>query len=137
MGFMKSQDDALGRTELQCGTFPWRKRTPRKVNLSNPLVSVRTTCESVPNTMRGDIRIWTGWPFFDIKIVHFEMNEWLRASGCLNGYSEMVLSDDYNFEEEVQNAEEGLKEISEWDDSKWKSIMEENEKEIESVPEIV
>jgi len=57
------------------------------------------------------------------------MNEWLRASGNLNGYSEFVhLNDDsshYYFDEEVWKAEEGLMTINEWPDSKWETIMSE------------
>jgi len=62
------------------------------------------------------------------------MNEWLRASGCLNGYCEWVPSINpfYN-SSEVSKVERGLTILSEWTESKWETIMTENRKEIESV----
>ena len=66
----------------------------------------------------GDIRIWTGWPIFDIKIVQFEMNEWMRRAGFVCGYSDMVYpmveNWDEEFSQEVKRAEEGLLKILEW-----------------------
>jgi len=84
MGFIKGADDYLTSKERDAGTVPWRKRTPRKVNLKMPLVKVSPTHEDLPD-LRGDIQVWGGWPFFDIKIAQFEINEWMRASGCLTG----------------------------------------------------
>ena len=36
----------------------------------------------------GNIRIWTGWPIFDIKIAQHEMNAWMRSAGFVRGYGE-------------------------------------------------
>jgi len=132
MGFMKGMEDAMSNDEIEDGTKRWRKRTPRKVNLSGPIVTVPGPSEELPDLL-GDIQVWTGWPFFDIKITQFEMNEWMRASGCLNGYCEVLESEEFHFDVEVENAEEGLMEMSEWPEAKWRSITE----EMESVSEMV
>lgn len=108
------------------------KRTSRKVDLNGWVVTVRP-CEELPS-LRGDTQYWTGWPFFDIKIAHFEMNAWMRASGCLEGHCDFVHHD---FEEDVENAEAGLMKLSGWPDSKWESIIEAAERQMQNVSEIV
>lgn len=63
--------------------------------------------------------------------------KWMKASDGLRGYDEILESRKYCMPEEIENAEEGLMKISEWDDSKWKSLTEENERETEILSEIV
>lgn len=59
-----------------------------------------------------------GWPFFDIKLVHFEMNQWMEAAGLMRGFGDPIRTEgeDWNncVEEEVERAEEGLLKIMEW-----------------------
>jgi len=79
---------------------------------------------------RGEMQVWTGWPFFDIKIVQFEIDEWMRARGYLNedreyGNHNMDLTKYHHLE----IGEEALSNMAEWSDEKWKSIVEENKKE--------
>jgi len=73
---------------------------------------------------------------FDIKIVQFEMNEWLSASGHLSGYCEIVDFHHY-LDAEVRKAEKGLMLISEWPDSKFEAIMAESGEETEIVSQNV
>lgn len=101
MGYLKAPDDALSTKEIEDGTAQWRKRTPCKANLSRPMVTITNSCKEVQN-LDGDIQIWTGWPFFDIKTAQFEMNEWMRAAGCLYGYGEMVESSYFKFGKKLE-----------------------------------
>jgi len=112
MGYLKAEDIKL---ENGNDKIPWRKRTPRKVDFKKPLVSVPTSGKKLPQ-LCGDVKIWKGWPFFDIKIAQFEMNEWMRAVGCPNEPTEIQqLSDDecMKFQLEVEQAEAGLFEMNE------------------------
>jgi len=58
----------FNKRRADVGNFPSRKRTPRKVNLNMAVVTVSTTADDLQDLL-GDIRLWRGWPFFDIKIV--------------------------------------------------------------------
>jgi len=129
MGFIKWHDIDRSDIEKEVGRSPWRKRTPRKVNLRGPLVTVSGPCQEL-RLHRGEMQVWTGWPFFDIKIVQFEMDEWMRARGYLNedreyGNHNMDLTKYHHLE----IGEEALSNMAEWSDEKWKSIVEENKKE--------
>lgn len=77
---------------------------------------------------------------FSISRIHkIELNEWIRAAGRLNGYSEMLhlYCPFASFEWEVKNAEEALMVMSEWLDAKWKSIVEQNKEDMGIVSVIV
>jgi len=95
----------------------WRKRTPSKCDLSRPLLKISKGHSELPN-LPGDIRIWTGWPFFDIKVVHFEMDQWLQAAGYLQGFCDVARPTVQCWEAymriEADRAEEGLLKIMEW-----------------------
>lgn len=76
--------------------------------------------------------------------MQFEMNECMPPAGRLNGYCEKLekttnglVIHNHDFEQEVERAEEGLMAMSEWVDSKWDSIIEENKEATESVTELV
>lgn len=124
MGFLKGIDDHLERNNL--GQVPehilyWRKRTPSKCDLTRPLLTIPKGHPEFPQ-LKGDIRIWTGWPFFDIKLVHFEMNQCLNAAGLMRGFRKIHWSTakdwETKFKEEVKCAEEGLQRITEWNRKK-------------------
>lgn len=66
----------------------------------------------------GDIRVWAGWPLFDIKVVQFEMNQWMQAAGLIDGPSDIIRPHIDSFystlHEEVEHAEAGLLKIMDW-----------------------
>jgi len=75
MGYMEGED-ALITTEHEIN---WRKRTPSKCDLRTPLLVIPKE-HPEQSDLPGDIRMWTGWPIFDIKVVQFEMNQWMDVT---------------------------------------------------------
>ena len=67
----------------------------------------------------GDIRVWTGWPIFDMKVVQFEMNQWMEAAGLMRGFGEAIRPEveNWQIENEIERAQEGLSKIMEWNRS--------------------
>lgn len=113
MGFMKEVDDIVGdrnRPKVPEHVLNWRKRTPSKCDYyrSHP---------EIPH-LPGDIRIWAGWPPYGIKVVQFQMNQWLQAVGLLHGNCEVILPEVSDLRgdlrREIINAEKGLSKILEW-----------------------
>jgi len=128
MGYIKGQDDLMkNATE---GMFPedivcHRERTPMKSDLNgiinSPVLQVSVENPEIPE-LPGDIHVWTGWPMFDSKIAHFEMNQWLVAAGFLHGgpvvgehVVEPKMQDwEDKLHDEVARAEVGLVKILKW-----------------------
>jgi len=133
MGFIEAADKAYSKEEMKTGTKQWRKRTPRKANLNSPLVTVSANRE--PLELLRDVQVWTGWPFFDIKIVQFEMYNCLRALAPL--YKSSGQPDVHYSGKIVEQAEKALEKISEWPEGKWRSIIEEDEQAMDRVFEVV
>ena len=115
MGSIKGMDNVM-EGELPEHIVYWRKRTPSKCDLTIPIQTISAPNPEIPNLL-GDIRVWMGWPFFDIKLVHFEMNQWLQAVGLMYGFNIVRPKVRYwerKVMEEVKRAEEGLLRIMEW-----------------------
>ena len=119
MGFIKGLDLAVAeRPNLypKC-SLQWRTRTPVKVDLSRPIVTISKPHPELPH-LPGVIRIWTGWPLFDIKVAQFEINNWMRAAGFLIGFNDVARPVmgccKLYFRREVEKAEEGLLKILSW-----------------------
>lgn len=115
MGYIQERDEYM---EEHPKWFPknFRKRTPAKANLSKGMVTFSHPHSELPE-LRGDIQVWTGWPFFDIKLVQFEFNQWMQNAGYLSGFCDIVPRtterEDRNFSTELIRAEEGLLKIKE------------------------
>lgn len=109
MGFIKGVD-SLKFSEYE---IRWRKRTPWKCDLSKTFLDIPK--ESKPHFLPCDIRVYIGWPLFDIKLAQFEMNQFMKAAGLLNVFGEVVQSEGEfwvaNVYEEVGKAEELLLKI--------------------------
>jgi len=116
MGFIKGMDKIMEK-ELPKHIVNWRKRTPSKCDLTIPIQTISVPNPEIPH-LPGDIHIWMGWPFFDIKLVHFEMNQWMQAAGYMHGFCNIVgpkvQNRETKFKEEVTRAEEGWQRIMEW-----------------------
>ena len=115
MGFIKGMKiQAENLDQVQKQVVEWRTRMPVKIKLSKDMLSVTALHSAVPD-LPGTLRIWTGWPIFDIKIAQFAMNNWMRAAGFLCGLSDvvrpMIENWDVQFKKEVERAEEGILEI--------------------------
>lgn len=76
MGVLKGADS---HHTAEHGT-EWRQRTSRKCDLSKQLLVIPKDYTELPE-LRGDIRVWVGWPLFDIKVAQFEVNQWMQAAG--------------------------------------------------------
>lgn len=119
MGFIKGIDNTLVNNggKIPAHIANWRKKTPYKCDLTIPIQTISARHPEIPY-LQGDIRIWMGWPFFDIKLVHFEMNQWMQAADLMHGFSDAVrpLIEDWEetLVEEVKRAEEGLRTIIAW-----------------------
>jgi len=120
MGFMKGVDDLVSdenRFKVPEHVLNWRKRTPSKVDLSRPLLLIPKDHPKLPK-LPGDIRIWTGWAPFDIKLVQFEVNQWLQAAGLLQENFEVSQQEVKDCRGELRresiHAEEGLLKILLW-----------------------
>lgn len=113
MGYMKGAD--AGYTADH--ELKWRKRTPAKCDLTRPLPVIPKGHPELPE-LKGDIRVWTGWPIFDVKVVQFEMNQWMGASGLMRGFGEVVprAVEEWNddISEEDTRTEAGLFKITGW-----------------------
>lgn len=73
--FSHGEDD-----EIEDDKDLWRKRAPCKVDLQKPLLSASRS-RGILLELRGDVELWKGWPFFDIKIIQFELNSFVRSMG--------------------------------------------------------
>lgn len=85
MGSLKGVDGVYDAKE----EINWRARTPSKCDLSRPLLTIQKDHPELPE-LPGDIRVWTGWPLFDIKVVQIEINQWMQAAGFMHGFGEVV-----------------------------------------------
>jgi len=116
MGYMKGKDAGYN---ADCKTI-WRIRTPSKCDLSRPLLEIPKGHPELPE-LPGNIRLWTGWPLFDIKVVQIGMNQWMEAAGFMNEFGDIVRPPIEGFEsrivEEFERAESGLLKILEWNRS--------------------
>lgn len=95
----------------------WMKKTPSKCDLTRPLLLIRKGHSELPD-LSGDIRVWTGWPIFNVKVVQFEINQWMQATGLVNGLGVIVRPQEEYLEnvihDEVELAEAALLKIMEW-----------------------
>lgn len=114
MGCLQGMDNVLMENkwrDIPKHIINWRKRTASKCDLDRSIQTISVPHPEIPH-LPGDIRIWMGWLFFYIKLVHFEMDQWMQAAGLRHGYGEIVRPTIANwpepFEEELDHAEEGL-----------------------------
>lgn len=114
MGYMKGMDDLLDGVP---GRDKYGKMTPAKADLERPMVTISR--RGIPKLkLPGDIPIWMGWPMFNVKLVQFEMNQWMHAAGFLCGFCHVVQPRiehwDNRIKNEIDRAEAGLLNILEW-----------------------
>lgn len=120
MGFIKGVDDMVcdvNRFKVPEHILNWRKRTPSKVDLNKPLLKVSSSHPELRQLAR-DILIWTGWAPFDIKVVQFEIDEWLQAAGLLYENCDVIRPEVRDLcgelRREMNQAEEGILKILGW-----------------------
>ena len=120
MGFLKGVDDLVAvenPRDVPDRVVNWRKRTPKKFDPDSSFLIVHQKDPDVPS-LPGCILIWMAWPMFDIKVVQFEMNQWMQKTNLMHGFGDAVTpkieSWDYDDHREVDRAESGLLKIMEW-----------------------
>lgn len=81
LGYIRSRDDFMSDHPEWFGasTINFRKHTPTKADLSLDMLTVGKPDPELPD-LPGDIQVWTGWPFFDIKLVQSEINQWMQKA---------------------------------------------------------
>lgn len=87
MGALKKDVDSMAKNKNKRTAHheSWRKRTPSKVDLSRPMMTISHAHRKI-RRLPCDIHVWTAWSMFDIKLVRFEINDWMRAAGLFHGF---------------------------------------------------
>lgn len=113
MGYLKDADSCFNDDD----EVNWRKITPAKCDLSRSLLVIPKNPPELTD-LPGDIRVWTGWPLFDVKVVQFKTNQWLQAAGLMDGCGGFVGLPTPEWKGDLLNelalAEAGILKIMEW-----------------------
>lgn len=70
MGLMKGRGEHM-KESTECEDFEGPLTSIRPANLTRELLIVPLSHEKLPNLAR-EVKVWTGWPIFDIRVCQFE-----------------------------------------------------------------
>ena len=123
MGLMKGQNELVkSKVEKKDSISPGQLEMIKPADISRPLLCIESPHVDLPE-FKGELKVWTGWPIFDVRLCQFEKDQIMNAYGPIQG-NELQTDDQAReraiyrkYMKRLSKAEHILRVITGWDRS--------------------